>query len=466
MRLPKNAFHHFQVSNLARPVVAIVGRSNVGKSTLFNRLNAEGLKTKAVTDAAPGVTRDRNYALGEWKGWNFWLVDTGGMELLSPVDRMLELMRKQTEIAISQADLVLFMVDSSSGLILSDLEVARLLIRAKKRTLLVVNKCESLFNQTGSIALSEFYNLGIGEPIPISALHGLNINELLDRVVVQISPYDEGKKAELPISIALVGKPNVGKSSLFNGLLGEERVIVDHIPGTTRDAIDTSFYWKDREFVLIDTAGIRKKSRVNEPIERYSLMRSLKAIERSDITLLIVDAQEGVSVQDKRILAKMLEAGCAGIIVVNKWDTIKEQWQNKDVPLRELRAKFKEEIQVQVPFLTYLPFIFISALKREGLTKLMGLIEKTDFEYNRWINTGQLNKVITNIYNRSRPPSVQGKALKIYYATQVKTSPPSFLLFVNHPRWMSEAYMKYLEKQLRQSLGFVGTPIRILIRQR
>lgn len=453
---------------MQKPVVAIVGRSNVGKSTLFNRLNSEEIKKNAIVYSIPGVTRDRNYASGEWKDYKFWLVDTGGIELLSQEeDNIISLMKKQAEIAIAEADLVLFLVDKMTGLIPSDLEVARLLIRAQKKTLVVVNKCEIFLEKNWTDSqVPEFYELGLGDPIPISALHGLNINELLDQITQQITPYYE-EVATQPFSyIAIVGKPNVGKSSLLNTILGQERVIVDSTPGTTRDAIDTHWTWNKRDFVFIDTAGIRKKSKVFDEVEKYSLLRSLNSIEKSSVTLLIIDALEGVSLQDKRILSKMVDVGCGGVIVVNKWDLIKEQAKERNLKIEDVREEFKKSIESQLPYLRYFPIIFISALKDQGMLRLMGLIEKVALEHSRWINTGQFNKVIMDVYKKSHPPSFKGKWLKIYYATQIKASPPSFLLFVNQPLWMNDAYLRYLQKELRQRLGFVGTPVRILVRKR
>ncbi len=456
------------------PVVAIVGRPNVGKSTLFNRLIRS---KKAIVDATPGVTRDRNYGDVFWQGNRFRLIDTGGIGY--PADSsmrlasMLDFIRKQAEAAISEADLILFLCDGKQGLLWEDREVARLLWKTQKNTLLVINKIDELAgNEVCPIELlfSDFYKLGVGEPTPISAAHGLNVDILLDKILPLILPYqsepkEEGIQEISPISVAIVGKPNVGKSSILNAILGQERVIVDNVPGTTRDAIDTLFEKGNTQFVFIDTAGIRKKSKVTESLEYYSVLKAIKSIERASVVLLIIDAVEKVSVQDKKIVAYMEKTGCAGIIIVNKWDLVLAKRQASVKPAL-LMDQYKAYIQDKIPYLSHFPIMFTSAITKEGIGRLLSLIEKVSKEHKKWVSTSALNAAIKLVYSQRKPPSSKGKNLKIYYATQVKTSPPTFLLFVNHPSAISTSYMKYLQNRIRSELRLSATPIQIKLRKR
>ncbi|MFH1563455.1 MAG: ribosome biogenesis GTPase Der [Nitrospirota bacterium] len=454
------------------PVVAIVGRPNVGKSTLFNRLT---LSRKAIVDATPGVTRDRNYGDVSWAGNKFILIDTGGIGY--PLEeKMLDLIKKQAEAAVSEADLVIFLCDGKQGLLWEDREVARLLLKAQKNTLLVVNKTDNLAGQEACIveaSLSDFYKLGMGEPIPISAVHGLNVDTLLDKILTLISLYQPEERIlsqEItPIPVAIVGKPNVGKSSILNAILGQERVIVDDVPGTTRDAIDTLFEKGSTQFLFIDTAGIRKKNKVTESLEYYSVLRAIKSIERASVVLLVIDAIEKISTQDKKIVAYMEKTGCAGIIIVNKWDLVtakKHQERLASLKPALLMDEYKDYIQDKIPYISYFPTIFTSCLTKEGLGRLLSLIEKVSKEHKKWVSTSTLNEAIKLVYSKRNPPNLKGKGLKIYYATQVKTSPPTFLLFVNHPAAMTTSYMKYLQNRIRIELGLSATPIQIRVRQR
>ncbi|MDI6735404.1 MAG: ribosome biogenesis GTPase Der [bacterium] len=455
-------------------VVAIVGRPNVGKSTLFNRLIRS---KKAIVDSTPGVTRDRNYGDVSWQGNRFRLIDTGGIGY--PADSsMLNSIRKQAESAISEADLILFLCDGKQGLLWEDREVARLLLKTRKNTLLVVNKIDDLAGNEICLVeplLADFYKLGMGEPIPISAAHGLNVDTLLDKILTLILSYQPGYEKEgireiVPISVAIVGKPNVGKSSILNAILGQERVIVDNLPGTTRDAIDTLFEKGDNDasltqFLFIDTAGIRKKNKVTESLEYYSVLKAIKSIERASVVLLVIDAIEKISTQDKKIVAYMEKTGCAGIIIVNKWDLVLAKRQASVKPAL-LMDEYKEYIQDKIPYLSHFPIMFTSTLTKEGINRLLSLIEKVSKEHKKWVSTSTLNAVIKLVYSQRKPPSSKGKGLKIYYATQVKTSPPTFLLFVNHPTAISTSYMKYLQNRIRAELKLSATPIQIKLRQR
>jgi len=434
------------------PVIAIVGRPNVGKSTLFNRIIGS---KKAIVDATPGVTRDKNYAEASWQGTIFKLIDTGGIGY--PLEgKLLTLIKNQVESAISEADLILFLCDGKEGLTWQDIDVGRLLIKTQKKTLLVINKIDNVFEES---ALADFYRLGLGDPVPISALHGKNINTLLDKVLTYILPYQVEEERILPISVAIVGKPNVGKSSILNAILGQERVIVDDVPGTTRDAIDTLFKKGNTEFLFIDTAGIRKRSKVKKAVEYYSVVRAIESIKRASVVLLIIDAIEGMSAQDKKIAVYMEEAGSAGIIVINKWDLVKDK-------NRQTREEYKKYIQKKIPYMKYLPTIFTSAITKEGLSKLLRLIEQVHQEHKKWVSTSTLNRIINLAYSKRNPPAIKGKNLKIYYATQIKTAPPSFLLFVNNPELISTSYMKYLQNQIRRELNFRAISIQIKIKKR
>ncbi|AIY85041.1 MAG: ribosome biogenesis GTPase Der [Clostridium baratii] len=436
---------------MAKPIVAMVGRPNVGKSTLFNRL--AGKRISIVQDT-PGVTRDRVYAEAEWLTHTFTMIDTGGIEP-ERNDIIVKQMRRQANIAIETADVIVFIVDGKEGLTPADREVASMLRKSKKPVVLVVNKIDSLKEEDNAW---EFYNLGIGDPITISAAQGLGLGDMLDRVVENFdNSYLEEEEDEY-IRIAMIGKPNVGKSSLINKLLGEDRVIVSDVAGTTRDAIDSYLEHGDDKFILIDTAGLRRKSKVKEEIERYSVIRTYAAIERSDVCILMIDAQEGVTEQDEKIIGYAHELNKAIMVVVNKWDLIEKDDKTLD--------KYKKELQSKLKFLSYAPYVFISALTGQRTHKILEVAKMCYDNYSKRISTGILNDVIDRAVLMKEPPIVGLKRLKIYYATQVATRPPKFIFFVNDPSATHFSYQRYLENQLRESFDFEGTGIQIEYRER
>ncbi|MEG0238072.1 MAG: ribosome biogenesis GTPase Der [Clostridium sp.] len=436
---------------MAKPIVAMVGRPNVGKSTLFNRL--AGKRISIVQDT-PGVTRDRVYAEAEWLTHTFTMIDTGGIEP-ERNDIIVKQMRRQANIAIETADVIVFIVDGKEGLTPADREVAAMLRKSKKPVVLVVNKVDSLKEEDNAW---EFYNLGIGDPITISAAQGLGLGDMLDRVVENFdSSYLEEEEDEY-IRIAMVGKPNVGKSSLINKLLGEDRVIVSNVPGTTRDAIDSYLEHGDDKFILIDTAGLRRKSKVKEEIERYSVIRTYTAIERADVCILMVDAQEGVTEQDEKIIGYAHELNKAIMVVVNKWDLIEKDDKTLD--------KYKKDLQGKLKFLSYAPYLFISALTGQRTHKILEMAKMCYGNYSKRISTGILNDVIDKAILMKEPPIVGLKRLKVYYAAQVATRPPKFIFFVNDPNATHFSYKRYLENQLRDSFDFEGTGIQIEYRER
>lgn len=436
---------------MAKPIVAMVGRPNVGKSTLFNRL--AGKRISIVQDT-PGVTRDRVYAEAEWLTHTFTMIDTGGIEP-ERNDIIVKQMRRQANIAIETADVIVFIVDGKEGLTPADREVASMLRKSKKPVVLVVNKIDSLKEEDNAW---EFYNLGIGDPITISAAQGLGLGDMLDRVVENFdNSYLEEEEDEY-IRIAMIGKPNVGKSSLINKLLGEDRVIVSDVAGTTRDAIDSYLEHGDDKFILIDTAGLRRKSKVKEEIERYSVIRTYAAIERADVCILMIDAQEGVTEQDEKIIGYAHELNKAIMVVVNKWDLIEKDDKTLD--------KYKKELQSKLKFLSYAPYVFISALTGQRTHKILEVAKMCYDNYSKRISTGILNDVIDRAVLMKEPPIVGLKRLKIYYATQVATRPPKFIFFVNDPSATHFSYQRYLENQLRESFDFEGTGIQIEYRER
>ncbi|AGX42358.1 ribosome biogenesis GTPase Der [Clostridium saccharobutylicum] len=436
---------------MAKPIVAMVGRPNVGKSTLFNRL--AGKRISIVQDT-PGVTRDRVYAEAEWLNHTFTMIDTGGIEPERD-DIIVQQMRRQANIAIETADVIVFIVDGKEGLTAADHEVATMLRKSKKPVVLVVNKVDSLKEEDNAW---EFYNLGIGDPITISASQGLGLGDMLDRVVENFdqSIYDE--EEDEYIRIAMIGKPNVGKSSLINKLLGEERVIVSDVPGTTRDAIDSYLETEEGKFILIDTAGLRRKSKVKEEIERYSVVRTYAAIERADVCILMIDAQEGITEQDEKIIGYAHEMRKAIMVIVNKWDLIEKDDKTLD--------KFKKELQGNLKFLSYAEYLFISALTGQRTNRVLQLAKYCYDNYNKRISTGILNDVISKAVLMKEPPIVALKRMKIYYATQVATRPPKFVFFVNDVNARHFSYERYLENQLRDSFDFKGTGIQIEYRAR
>lgn len=436
---------------MARPIVAIVGRPNVGKSTLFNKIAGKRI---SIVEDQPGVTRDRIYTEVEWQGNNFTLIDTGGIEPNSE-DQILKQMKQQAEVAIETAEVIVFLVDGQEGITASDQEVANMLRRTKKKIILAVNKIDAPKYRDN---IYEFYNLGLGEPMGISSGQALGLGDLLEEIVKHFPPEGEEPYDEFTIKVAVVGKPNAGKSSLVNKILGEERVIVSDVPGTTRDAIDTPFTIEDSKYVFIDTAGMRKRGKVFESIERYSVVRSLTAIERADVCLLLIDAKEGVSEQDSKIAGYINDQGKAVVIVVNKWDIIE-----KDEKTIE---KYKADIKKELSFMDHAPMVFISALTGQRVNKVLEQINHVSNQSAMRISTGMLNDIVSEAVLTNQPAISGGRRLKIYYATQVSVKPPTFALFVNEPALMHFSYKRYLENQIRKAFSFEGTPIRFLLRQR
>ena len=434
-----------------KPLIAIVGRPNVGKSTLFNKLVGKRI---AIVEDTPGVTRDRIYADGEWLDYRFTLIDTGGIEPESE-DIIAKQMRRQAELAIETAHVIIFIVDGRAGLTAADEEVAEMLRRSKKPVVLAVNKIDHpKYEET----VYDFYALGIGNPFGISAEQGRGLGDMLDEVVSYFPKIEEEAAEENP-SIAIVGRPNVGKSSLLNALLGQERSIVSNVPGTTRDAIDTPFIWNEKEYTLIDTAGIRRKRAVeDETVERYSVIRSLAAIRRCDIALIVVDAERGLSEQDVRIAGYVHEEGKASVVVVNKWDAIEKDTYTAD--------KFKKDMLVDLAFMSYVPMLFISAKTGLRVNRVMELAEYALEQNSIRISTGKLNTIVNEAVTMNDPPLSGGRRLRIYYATQVSTKPPTFVIFVNEPDLMHFSYKRYLENYIRKSFDIKVTPLRLIIRKR
>lgn len=437
---------------MGRPIIAVVGRPNVGKSTLFNTLAGE--KISIVKDY-PGVTRDRIYADITWLNYSFSLIDTGGIEM-DTSDKMLMHMREQANIAIETADVILFLVDVRQGVVDADYKVADMLRRSGKPVVLVVNKVDNFEKYMPDVY--EFYNLGIGEPHPVSATSKLGLGDMLDAVLEEIDMEKIDEVIDDRPKIAIVGKPNAGKSSLINKILGEERVIVSDVAGTTRDAIDTSIIKNQTEYVLIDTAGLRRKSKIKEDIEKYSIIRTVAAIERADVVVLMIDATEGVSEQDAKIAGIAHDRGRGLIIAVNKWDAIEKD--NHSV------KNFEKKVRDVLSFVPYAQIMFISAKTGQRVTKIFDTIETVIQNHSMRIQTGVLNEILMEAVAMSQPPSDKGKRLKLYYMTQVSIKPPTFVLFVNKKELMHFSYQRYIENQIRDTFGFVGTPIRILIRER
>ena len=436
---------------MGRPIVCIVGRPNVGKSTLFNRIVRQRI---AITEDTPGVTRDRIYADAEWQGNHFTLIDTGGLEPDSE-DTIMSNIRKQAAIAMDTADVILFVVDGLEGLTNTDRDVANILRKSGKDVILVCNKIDT---SRVPDTIYDFYELGMGEPVLISAEQALGIGDLLDDIVALFPEHKSTDGEDELIKVTFVGKPNVGKSSLINHILGEERVIVTNIPGTTRDAIDSYFSYGDNDYVLVDTAGLRKKKRIYEDVERYSVVRTLAAVDRSDICVLVIDATEGVTEQDTKIAGYAHDNGKAIIIAINKWDLIEKD--NKTV------RNFERDIREKLSFISYAPIIFISAKTGQRVNKLLELINLVNNNYNLRISTGVLNDIINEAVLMNQPPSDKGKRLRIYYGTQVAVRPPKFVIFINDKDLMHFSYERYLENQIRQHFGFDGSPIRLEFNQR
>ena len=436
---------------MSKPLVAIVGRPNVGKSTLFNKLIGRRL---SIVEDTPGVTRDRIYADAEWLTHSFTLIDTGGIEPESE-DIIAVQMRRQAELAIETADVIVFLVDGREGMTAADEEVAGMLRKSNKPVVLAVNKLDApKFND----AIYEFYSLGLGDPIIISAGQGLGLGDMLDEVCAHF-PEEVEEEGEHPLNIAVVGKPNVGKSSLVNAILGEERCIVSNIPGTTRDAVDTLFTLDGEPYVLVDTAGIRRKRAVeDETIERYSVIRSLAAVRRADVVLIVVDAEQGLSEQDVKIAGYVHEEGKPSVLVVNKWDLIEKDTNTMN--------QFKKDMQVDLAFMDYVPFLFISAKTGQRVNKLLSAAKESYAQSVRRIKTGLLNDVVNEAISMTEPPAMSGRRLKIYYATEVSVQPPTFVFFVNDEALVHFSYRRYMENYFRKTFGFAGTPIKIIFRTR
>ena len=435
-----------------KPIVAIVGRPNVGKSQLFNKL--VGRRVSIVEDT-PGVTRDRIYGETDWNGRQFTLIDTGGIEPRTD-NLILEFMRDQAQTAIETATVIIFLTDIRTGLTASDHEVANMLLRSGKPIVLAVNKMDSI--GTPDPDFYEFYNLGLGDPIAVSAVHGHGTGDLLDACVAHFPPEESEAEEDDAIHVAVIGKPNAGKSSLVNKILGEERVIVSDIAGTTRDAIDSRFENDKGCFVFIDTAGIRRRSKVSEDIEKYSVLRATMAIERADVCLILIDASEGVTEQDTKVAGLAHEAGKASVIVVNKWDLIEKDGKTMD--------RMREEVRQGLSFMAYAPILFISAKTGQRVERLFELIDYVSNQAATRITTGMLNNVLADAQTRVQPPTDKGRRLKIYYMTQVGVKPPHFVVFCNDTRLFHFSYQRYLENCIRNTFGLEGTPVILSVRQR
>ena len=437
---------------MSKPIVAIIGKPNVGKSTFFNYLAGSRI---SIVEDTPGVTRDRVYAETNWRGRNFTLIDTGGIEPESE-DIILSQMREQANLAIEMADVIIFLTDIKQGVTAADQEIALMLKKSGKPIVLVCNKADNY--EKAKQDIYEFYNLGIGDPYPISAANALGIGDVLDAIYEHFPEKDADEDDEEVIKVAVIGKPNVGKSSLINKILGENRTIVSDIAGTTRDAIDSYFENDKGKYVLIDTAGIRKKNKVNERIEKYSVIRSLLAIERADVCLMMIDANEGVTEQDTKIAGEAHEAGKGVIIVVNKWDEIEKETGTLE--------KYKKEVYAKLAYLSYAPIIFISAKTGQRVDKLFDMINDVAKQNVMRISTSVLNQVINEAIAIVQPPTDKGKRLKILYGTQASTKPPTFVIFVNNKDLFHFSYERYLVNQIRKEFGLQGTPIRIIVREK
>ena len=437
---------------MSRPLVAIVGRPNVGKSMLFNRLVGQRL---SIVEDTPGVTRDRLYAECEWCGRKFDMVDTGGIEP-STDSEILLFMREQAQIAIDAATVIVLVTDLRTGVTAADKDVANMLLRSKKPVVLAVNKADS----TGAtdVGVYEFYSLGLGDPIPVSAVHGHGTGDLLDECLKYFPEADEEEGEDDRVKVAIIGKPNVGKSSLLNRILGQKRVIVSDVAGTTRDAVDTTFENEYGKFLFIDTAGIRRKSKVDERVEKFSVMRAQLAIERADVCLILIDARDGVTDQDTKIAGLAHEAGKASIVVVNKWDLVEKETGTME--------KMRKDVMRDLSFMSYAPILFISALTGQRTDRIFELIHFVNDQSNMRISTGMLNNVLTDAQARVQPPTDKGRRLKIYYMTQTGVKPPCFVIFCNSRELFHFSYQRYLENQIRAVFGLEGTPIRIVIRQK
>ncbi|RIN89128.1 ribosome biogenesis GTPase Der [Mammaliicoccus sciuri] len=435
---------------MTKPIIAIVGKPNVGKSTIFNRIIGERV---SIVEDTPGITRDRIYSSGEWLTHDFNLIDTGGIDLGD--EPFQQQIRAQAEVAIDEADVIIFMVNGREGVTQADEMVAKILYKSNKPVVLAVNKID---NPEMRSEIYDFYSLGFGEPFPISGSHGLGLGDLLDEAAKHFPEDDEPDYDDETIRLSLIGRPNVGKSSLINAILGEERVIVSPIAGTTRDAIDTIYTYDDQEYVLIDTAGMRKKGKVYESTEKYSVLRALKAIERSNVVLVVIDAEEGIIEQDKKVAGYAHEAGKAIVIVVNKWDTVEKD--------SKTMKKFEEKVRDNFQFLDYAPIAFVSALEKSRLKTLFPLITMADENHRKRVQSSTLNEVITDAVAMNPTPTDNGRRLNIFYATQVAIQPPTFVIFVNDVELMHFSYKRFLENRIRDAFGFEGTPVHLISRKR
>ncbi len=437
---------------MSKPIVAIVGRPNVGKSTLFNKIVGKRI---AIVEDTPGVTRDRIYSEAEWIGRKFILIDTGGIEPDSK-DEILSQMRTQAQVAIENSDVIILVVDVKEGMTATDKDVANMLLKSGKPLVLACNKSDSPGEPP--LQMYDFYNLAIGEPIPVSGIHGMGVGDLLDEAVKYFPENNADDEDEEIIKVAIVGKPNVGKSSLINRILGEQRVIVSPIAGTTRDAIDTYYTHGEDKYLFIDTAGMRRKGKIDESIERYSVIRSLSSVDRADVVIIMIDAAEGVTEQDTKIAGYAHENGKACLIVVNKWDIIKKETKTMD--------NYRLEVQEGISYMTYAPILFISAKTGQRVDKLFEMIKYVSNQNSMRISTGMLNDVLNEATAKVQPPSDKGKRLEIDYGTQASIRPPTFVLFVNEKKLAHFSYIRYIENQLRATFGFEGTPIRFMIREK
>ncbi len=437
---------------MALPIAAIVGRPNVGKSTLFNKLIGQKL---SIVEDTPGVTRDRIYSKCEWLGKQFMLVDTGGIETKTD-DVILTQMKRQAEVAITSSDVIIFITDIKTGVTANDYDVANMLMKSGKPVVLCVNKCDNVGNPPPEFY--EFYNLGIGDPIAVSSIHGHGTGDLLDEVIKYFPDTDEEADDDNTIKVAVIGKPNAGKSSIINKICGEERLIVSEISGTTRDATDTEVENEKGKFIFIDTAGIRRKSKVLESIEKYSVLRAYMAVDRADVAVIVIDATVGFTEQDSKVAGYAHEQGKACVVAVNKWDAVEKDTNT----MSEYTNKLKNDFS----FMSYVPFVFISAKTGQRLDKLFDIIKQSAEKNSIRISTGKLNDVLAYATSRVQPPSDKGKRLKIYYITQPTTKPPTFVTFVNKAELFHFSYQRYLENQIRETFGLEGTPVRFIIRER
>lgn len=435
-----------------KPLVAIVGRPNVGKSTLFNKISGQRI---SIVEDTPGVTRDRIYADASWLDKNFTLVDTGGIEP-SGKDEILVQMRRQAELAIEMADVVVLMVNVKDGVTANDQDVAAMLLKARKKIVLAVNKVDNIGDPP--MEFYEFYNLGLGDPVAISSTHGLGVGDLLDRVCGEFPEDADTSEDEEEIKVAVIGRPNAGKSSLINRILGEERVIVSNVAGTTRDAIDSHYEKNGDKYLFIDTAGMRKRGKIDETVERYSVVRSLAAVDRSDVCVIMIDGSEGLTEQDTKIAGYAHEQGKACILVINKWDSV----EKNDKTMNAFKVKVKEHFA----YMSYAPILFISAKTGQRVEKLLEEIKEVNIQHKRRVTTGMLNDILNEAMAKQQPPSDKGKRLKIYYATQASIAPPTFVLFVNDSKLFHYSYLRYIENQFRSAFGFEGTPLHFIVREK